>query len=129
MTLWLRQELEMKGISIPVTKLPSAQIHLLKRIYYDGQWPVGTTIEQFEADLHIVVQHAAVQFGHIDGLMSILLGLSPLLMCGMYQSRKILFSLLIAPIMVQSRQDFRRVVFTQFLPKILNTLSDIGRGN
>ena len=61
MTFWLRQEFEMKGVSVPNTKLSSAQIHLMKRIHYDGQWPVDTTVAQFEADLHIAVQHPAVQ--------------------------------------------------------------------
>lgn len=59
--LWLRQEFEAIGVQVPLGKLPSAQIHLLKRIYYDGQWSPDTTITQFEIDLHKAVQHPAVQ--------------------------------------------------------------------
>ncbi len=61
MTLWLRQALATRGVAVPATKLPSAQIHLLKRIYYDGQWPAGTTISQFETELHRAAHHEAVQ--------------------------------------------------------------------
>ena len=58
--LWLREELDMLGIQAPSGKLPSVQIHLFKRIYYDGQWLPNTTITQFEADLHKAVQHPAI---------------------------------------------------------------------
>ncbi|MFN8486706.1 MAG: hypothetical protein U0350_03885 [Caldilineaceae bacterium] len=37
------------------------QLHLFKRIYYDGQWSPDTTVTQFEADLHKAVQHPEVQ--------------------------------------------------------------------
>ncbi len=61
LTRWLRQELMTHGINISQDKQPSVEIHLLKRIYFDGQWSIGTTAEQFEADLHQSVQHPAVQ--------------------------------------------------------------------
>jgi len=58
---WLRQELEARGIQVPPGRLPSVDIHLLKRIHYDGQWPVGTSVAQFTADLHRAVQHPNAQ--------------------------------------------------------------------
>lgn len=61
MTRWLRQALEARGVRSPGEKLPSVDIHLLKRLYLDRQWPTGTTVEQFLADLHQAVRHPAVQ--------------------------------------------------------------------
>lgn len=61
MNLWLREELDILGIQTSPGKLPSAQLQLFKRIYYDGQWPLNTTVSQFEADLHKAVQHPEVQ--------------------------------------------------------------------
>lgn len=58
---WLRQELEARGLRVPFEKLPSVEIHLLKRIYLDRQWPPGTPVDQFIADLHQAVQHPDVQ--------------------------------------------------------------------
>ena len=60
--LWLRQEFDALGIQAPSGKLSSVQIHLFKRIYYDGQWSPNTTIAQFEADMHQAVQHPEIQF-------------------------------------------------------------------
>ncbi len=34
---WLRQELEAQGLDIPLAKLPSVEIHMIKRIYLDQQ--------------------------------------------------------------------------------------------
>lgn len=58
---WLRQELEARGLQVPSEKLPSVEIHLLKRIHLDRQWPPGTTVDQFIDDLHQAVQHPDVQ--------------------------------------------------------------------
>lgn len=58
---WLRQELEARDLDMPSEKLPSVEIHLLKRIHLDRQWPVDTTAEQFTADLHQAVQHPDVR--------------------------------------------------------------------
>jgi hypothetical protein len=41
---WLRQELEARGVPVPAEKLPSVEIHLLKRIHLEGQWPPGATV-------------------------------------------------------------------------------------
>ena len=60
-TQWLRQELEAQGVHVASEKLPSVELHLLKRIYVDGQWPPGTTVAQFTADLHRAVQHPDVR--------------------------------------------------------------------
>ena len=61
MTRWLRQALEARGVRSPGEKLPSVDIHLLKRLSLDRQWPAGTTVEQFLTDLHQAVRHPAVQ--------------------------------------------------------------------
>ena len=58
---WLRHELEARGVRVPSERLPSVEIHLLKRIYLDRQWPPGTSVNQFIADLHQAVQHPQVQ--------------------------------------------------------------------
>ena len=58
---WLRQALEARGVQVPSGKQPAVSVHLLKRIYFDGQWPIGTTVEQFARDLHQAVQHPEVQ--------------------------------------------------------------------
>jgi hypothetical protein len=60
-TRWLRQALEARGLRVPSEKLPSVEIHLLKRMHLDRQWPLGTTRDQFIADLHHAVQHPNVQ--------------------------------------------------------------------
>jgi hypothetical protein len=38
-------------------KPDASEAHLLKRIYYDQQWPVGTTTDQFVADLRLAIRH------------------------------------------------------------------------
>ena len=61
MNRWLRQELADRGARVPSERLPSAEIHLLKRIHLDRQWPPGTTVAQFVADLHQAMQHPDMQ--------------------------------------------------------------------
>lgn len=58
---WLRHELAVRGVQISSERLPSIELHLLKRIYFDGQWPSHTTSVQYEADLHRSVLHPSVQ--------------------------------------------------------------------
>lgn len=58
---WLRKELEARGLHTRFEKLPSVEIHLLKRIHLDRQWPPDTTVDQFIADLHQAVQHPDVR--------------------------------------------------------------------
>ena len=58
---WLRQDLIARGVQVPSDKLPSVQLHLLKWIHVDGQWPPETTVAQFTADLHQAVAHPDVQ--------------------------------------------------------------------
>lgn len=43
------------------TKLSSLEIHLLKRVHEEQQWPVGTTTQQYIADLHKAIAHPKVQ--------------------------------------------------------------------
>lgn len=56
----LRQLLAQKGIAVPA-RLPSLERHLLKRIYDEQQWPIGTTAEAYIDDLHQPVAHPNVQ--------------------------------------------------------------------
>lgn len=58
---WLRQELTGRGVLIPSERLPSVEIHLLKRVHFDGQWLPDTTVAQFTADLHRAVEHPEAQ--------------------------------------------------------------------
>jgi hypothetical protein len=58
---WLRRELSSRGVEVPRGKQPSIEVHLLKRIYFDGQWLPHTTVTQFTNDLHLAVQHSNVQ--------------------------------------------------------------------
>lgn len=53
---WLREALARLGIEVPA-RVPASEAHLLKRVYYDQQWPVGTTTDQFMADLRLAIQH------------------------------------------------------------------------
>lgn len=50
-----RQDLATSGIELPDEYLSSLEIHLLKRIYVEQQWPLGTTVAQYVADLHQAV--------------------------------------------------------------------------
>jgi hypothetical protein len=43
------------------SRLPSVEGHLLKRIYVEEQWPEGTTIEEYVADLRRAVRHPQAQ--------------------------------------------------------------------
>jgi hypothetical protein len=56
----LRQLLATRGDTVPA-RLPSLDIHLLKRVYDEQQWPVGTTSEQYVTDLHYAVSHPNAQ--------------------------------------------------------------------
>lgn len=47
----LQEALAMYGIQLS-GKQPSLEQHLLKRIYDEKQWPVGTSPERYVADLH-----------------------------------------------------------------------------
>jgi hypothetical protein len=51
------QALAISGIQLPEPHLSSIELHLLKRVYIEQQWPVGTTTTQYLADLHQAVQH------------------------------------------------------------------------
>jgi len=53
---WLREELARLGVTMPA-RVPAGETHLLKRIYYDQQWPIGTAIDQFVADLRLAIRH------------------------------------------------------------------------
>lgn len=56
-----RISLAQVGIILPPGKTRSIEWHLLKRIYIDNQWPIGTSETQFEADLHQAILHPQVQ--------------------------------------------------------------------
>jgi hypothetical protein len=49
-----------RGQRLPL-KFSSLDIHLLKRIQEDQQWPIGTTPLQYVQDLHWVIAHPDVQ--------------------------------------------------------------------
>ncbi|HDN79115.1 MAG TPA: hypothetical protein ENG33_01460 [Chloroflexi bacterium] len=58
---WLREELRKHRFEITQSRMPSIELHLLKRIYVDKQWPPHTTAESFLADLHKAIQHPDVR--------------------------------------------------------------------
>jgi len=58
----VRMGLAQVGITLPFGKVRTVEWHLLKRIYLDQQWPVGTTEAAFVADLHQALLHAQTQF-------------------------------------------------------------------
>jgi hypothetical protein len=58
---WLRYELAMRSVQVPSDRIPSVELHLLKRIHFDGQWPLDTTPAQYETDLHRAVLHPQVR--------------------------------------------------------------------
>jgi len=60
-TRWLRERLAQRDIALTESRLPSVEVHLLKRIYVERQWPVGTTTSDYLADLHHAVQHPDVE--------------------------------------------------------------------
>lgn len=53
------QALATSGIQLAEPYLSSIALHLLKRVYIEQQWPVGTTTTQYLADLQQAVQHPA----------------------------------------------------------------------
>ncbi len=53
----VRVGLQQAGITLPSGKVRSVEWHLLKRIYLDQQWPIGTTEAEFIADLHRAILH------------------------------------------------------------------------
>ncbi len=55
------QQLAAVGVDIKTPQLPSVEIHLLKRIYLEQQWPVSTTVAQYVDDLHQAVQAPTCQ--------------------------------------------------------------------
>jgi len=57
----LREELSACNVQPTSPQLPSVEVHLLKRIYVEQQWPHQTTVVQFEMDLHQAVLHRDVQ--------------------------------------------------------------------
>ena len=56
---WWQEALARRGIAVPA-RVPASEAHLLKRIYYDQQWPVSTTTDQFVADLRLASRHPDV---------------------------------------------------------------------
>jgi len=56
----LRERLAQKGV-ILLARLSSLERHWIKRIYEEGQWPVGTTAEVYVRDLQRAVTHPHVQ--------------------------------------------------------------------
>ncbi len=47
----LRERLAEKGIALEADRLPSVQVHLLKRVYVEGQWPANATTTSYLSDL------------------------------------------------------------------------------
>ena len=56
-----RQELAVLGIQVNASHLPSVEIHLLKRIHIEQQWPATTTVAHYVADLQQAVQAPSCQ--------------------------------------------------------------------
>ena len=56
-----RQELAVLGIQVNASHLPSVEIHLLKRIHIEQQWPATTTVAHDVADLQQAVQASGCQ--------------------------------------------------------------------
>lgn len=42
-------------------KVPSDLVHVAKRVLKERQWPMGTTVEQYLADLHQAIAHPLAQ--------------------------------------------------------------------
>jgi hypothetical protein len=59
-TRWLREQLAQQDIIVE-SQVPSVQVHLLKRVYIERQWPVGTTTENYLNDLHQAVKRHATR--------------------------------------------------------------------
>ena len=58
---WLHTELQRRDVNIQSLTMPSIELHLLKRIYFDQQWPSGTTATQYLHDLQQAVRHPGCQ--------------------------------------------------------------------
>jgi hypothetical protein len=59
-TRWLREQLAQQDIIVE-SQVPSVQVHLLKRVYIERQWPIGTTTADYLDDLHQAVKRHAVR--------------------------------------------------------------------
>ena len=57
----VRIDLQRIGVPLAPGKVRTVAWHLLKRVYLDQQWPVGTTEVDFVQDLHQAVSHQARQ--------------------------------------------------------------------
>ncbi len=53
---WLREALAQRDITLPA-RVSAGEAHLLKRTYYDQQWPVDTSLDEFVADLRHAIRH------------------------------------------------------------------------
>lgn len=111
---WLRQELIARGVQILSDKLPSVQLHLLKRIHVDGQWPPETTVAQFTADLHQAVAHPDVQMWTYRWLGEPFAGFLAPSTFRAYLTRKRFCSWHTAPTTGRLRPAFRPAARTQF---------------
>ena len=58
-TRWLREQLAAQGIIVTQARLPSVEVHLLKRIYIERQWPPDTTTDKYLVDLYQAMRHPA----------------------------------------------------------------------
>lgn len=56
----VRRPLAKMGI-LTATKMPSVEWHLLERVHLDQQWPLGTSVAQYVADLQQAIQDVHVQ--------------------------------------------------------------------
>jgi len=57
----VRMGLQKLGVTLAAGKVRTVEWHLLKRIYLDQQWPVGTTEGEFVKDLQQAVLNPQVQ--------------------------------------------------------------------
>jgi hypothetical protein len=55
-TRWLRGQLAARGIEVQ-KRMPSIEVHMLKRVYLEQQWPPDTKADTYVADLHQAVRH------------------------------------------------------------------------
>lgn len=53
----IRKDLQKLGVTLTPGKVRAVEWHLLKRVHLDQQWPVGTTEDDFIADLHQALLH------------------------------------------------------------------------
>lgn len=57
----VRMGLQKLGITLAPGKIRAVEWHLLKRVYLDQQWPIGTTEAEFIKDLQQAVVNSHVQ--------------------------------------------------------------------